>query len=201
MRKLLATLLLALPLVACGTATPPTEPIPWQDPPALLEDESRYISYTATATVPMEPNELRDYLKESGSLIKYMEPVGSIAPPKDSIALRGEWPDKGARRILIQVDDHQILERSLKNDVDDFRYQAFGFTGEAARGVDHIYADWSLTPVEGGTRFDWTYRFASKNFIARRVITGLRDEELAPFMQGTMDRMAEAVNDEVMQRP
>ncbi|MEM9839956.1 MAG: SRPBCC family protein [Pseudomonadota bacterium] len=187
---------IALALAACASPAPPSEPIAWFDPPELLEDESQYVVSHASVTVPMTPTELRAFLAGRGSLIRYMEPVGSIAPPVDEIPLEGIWPEQGARRILIQQDGHQILEHSLKNETRDFRYQAFGFTGSAARGVDHIYADWSLTPVESGTQFDWTYRVAPKNAVARIFVRRLRDNELRPFMQGAVDRMAEAAREE-----
>ncbi|MEO0400642.1 MAG: hypothetical protein AAF224_14625 [Pseudomonadota bacterium] len=193
MRKLVLIIFGVFALVACGTSTPPSEPIAWRDPPPLLEDESQYLTYTATVTVPMTSVELREFLQTEGSLIEFMEPVGSIAPPKERTAISGVWPEKGARRRLRQIDGHQILEVSLKNEVTDFRYQAFAFTGSAARGVDHIYADWSLIPTEDGVQFDWTYRLAPRNAIARIVLRRLRDRELAPFMQGAMDRMADAV--------
>ncbi|MEO0963175.1 MAG: SRPBCC family protein [Pseudomonadota bacterium] len=194
--RILTALVLAALTAACAAQDAPTEPVAWVDPPEILSDESDYVISAATATVPLSPEELRAYLAENGSLIAFMEPVGSIAPPVDSQAIRGTWPDEGSRRRLIQVDGHQILERSLKNEVTDFRYQAFALTSGAGWAVDHIYADWSLTPVEGGTRFDWTYRVAPKYGILRVFMNRMRDNELHPFMQGAMDRMAAAVRTE-----
>ncbi|MEM1396562.1 MAG: SRPBCC family protein [Pseudomonadota bacterium] len=183
--------ILATVLAACSSE-PPSEPIAWFDPPDLLENESDYVVSVASATVPMTPRELRAFLAGKGSLIKYMEPVGSIAPPIERTPISGTWPDEGARRRLTQADGHQLLERSLKNETSDFRYQAFGFTSSAGRGVDHIYADWSLTPVEKGTLLEWTYRVAPTNALTRIFVRRTRDNELRPFMQGTMDRMAAA---------
>lgn len=185
--------LLLMPLLAsCGGAQAPTQPMDWHEPPALLEDDSGYITSIATATVPMTPPELREFLAGENSLIKYMEPVGSIAAPVERVPIEGTWPDEGARRRLVQRDGHQLLERSLKNELTDFRYQAFAFTSRAGWGVDHIYADWSLTPVENGTRFVWTYRVAPKSWLVTPILRRTRDKELRPFMQGAMDRMAKA---------
>lgn len=196
MRSQLAAL--SLLLAACSTPEVPTTPVAWSDPPPLLTDEDDYVSNTASVTVPLDPAELRAFLSENGSLIAYMEPVGSIAPPSARTPIEGTWPDEGARRRLTLADGHQLLERSLKNETDDFRYQAFGFTNAAGRGVDHIYADWRLTPTpDGGTRFEWTYRLAPKNPVARLVVRRTRDRELAPFMQGTLDRMASEIEAEL----
>ncbi|MEM1139228.1 MAG: SRPBCC family protein [Pseudomonadota bacterium] len=187
--RLVFVSLIAASLAACAPPAPPTEPVAWFDPPDLLADEKAYVVSIATTTVPMSPEELRAFLVDQGSLLVFMEPVGSIAPPVGQTAIEGVWPDEGARRRLIQQDGHQLLERSLKNETSDFRYQAFGFTSGIGRGVDHIYADWSLTPVEGGTQFDWTYRLAPKHALARIVVRRTRDNALQPFMQGTLDRM------------
>ena len=168
-------------------------PLPGFDPPELLADEGDYVISVATATAPMTPSELRSYLAKNGSLIQYMEPVGSIAPPVERMPISGAWPEKGARRRLIQADGHQLLERSLKNEITDFRYQAFGFTSGAGRGVDHIYADWSLEPIEQGTRFEWTYRVAPKTRLFVRLSSAPLSGSCSRSCKATMDRMAAAV--------
>ena len=188
----LKIVLITLLLAACAAPTPPAAPLPWREPPSLLSDEDAYVVHTAVAVVAMSPPELRAFLAREGSLIAYMEPVGSLAPPAASDPLEGDWPEAGARRRLTLADGHQLLERSHKNETRDFRYQAFGFTNAAGRGVDHIYADWTLTEVPDGTHFEWTYRLVPKNPIARVFVRRFRDRELAPFMQGTLDRMAVA---------
>ena len=129
-----------------------------------------------------------------------MEPVGDLVAPVKRVPIRGIWPEEGARRSLVQQDVHQMLEHSLKNEMLDFRYQDFGFTGSAGRGVDHIYADWSLIPVEKGTDFVWTYRVAPKNRLARFFVRKNLSDQLQPFMQGAIDRMAIAARAHVEDR-
>ncbi len=191
--------LLALVLSACSTVKVPEQPLTWFEPPELLEDESRYISSVASATIPMTPVELREFLAGKNSLIKYMEPVGDIAPPVKRVPIEGVWPEQGARRSLVQQDGHQMLERSLRNELTDFRYQVFGLTSGASRGIDHIYADWSLEAVEGGTLFVWTYRVAPRYKIARPFVRRTLNNELQPFMQRAVDRMAVAARTHVAQ--
>ena len=106
------------------------------------------------AVVSMSPPELRAFLAREGRLIAYMESVGSLTPPASSDPLEGDWPEAGARRRLTLADGHQPLERGLKNETRDFRYQPSGFTNAAGQGLDYIYADWTLTEVPDGTRFE-----------------------------------------------
>lgn len=190
MRKLLLTSGTALVLVACGTvqAEPPTEPPTLTAAPPVAT--SGLLSIDIERTIPMTVPELRAFLKAE-PLIGFLRPTESIANPVASEVLAGTWPEPGAARWLRLADGHYVVERVLENEPDFFRYQVFVFTNATGRGVEQIVGEQRFVPIDGGTRFEWSYNIRPRNFLTRIFVKREMDE-IERFITSGLDHFAEA---------
>ena len=177
-------------LASCTSAiAPPDTPPGYSEPPPLVEDG--YVTVVTTADIPMSVADLRAFLLEQ-PFIGFLEPTENLSPPVKAETLRGEWLTPGAVRRLQLSDGHYVIERVLENEPELFSYQAWVFTNEAGRGVNHILGEQrfiALGPDE--TKFEWTYNIKPKSvvtapFVRRQV------PEIRTFMDAGTQAMAAA---------
>jgi len=64
----------------------------------------------------------------------------------------------------------------------------------AGLGVDQIVGEQRFVPVEGGTRFEWSYKVLPKHFLARQVIRSNMDA-IEGFIAGGLERFTAAASD------
>lgn len=172
MRNVIAVLTL-ITLAACSNAAPPDTPPKLVAPPEVATSgfEAAYVEQTIPMTVP----QLRQFMDEQ-PLISFLKPTENIANPIDSEILQGTWAEPGAIRRLQLADGHYVIERILDNEPEFFQYQIFVFTNATGRGVEQIVGEQRFVPVEGGTRFEWTYQVLPKNFVTRLFVRRSMDE-------------------------
>lgn len=189
---LAAAALAACLLTGCMSIAPPSEPPKLTQPPEVATEG--FLTAYAEETVPLALPELRRTLEET-PITDFLEPTDNLAPPVASEVLEGTWPEAGATRWLRLEDGHYVVERVLQNEPEFFRYQIYVFTNAAGRGVEQIVGELRFTPVEGGTRIEWSYNVKPRNFLARKVVSG-RMEEIQQFIRGGLRGFAASVSDQ-----
>jgi hypothetical protein len=72
--------------------------------------------------------------------------------------VQGTWGQNGAIRRVNLDNGHYAFDLILNNQFPDvFQYQVFGFTNEAARVAEYIYAELKYTePAPGKTLLTWS---------------------------------------------
>ncbi|QBF29939.1 SRPBCC family protein [Thalassococcus sp. S3] len=196
MRTFLSFLGLTAFLAACSEPEVPSSPPQMTTPPDVAT--SGFLTAYAEDTIPMEVPRLRAFLEEQ-PLIGFLEPTENISNPVASQVLDGTWPQPGAARWLRLADGHYVIERVIENDPDFFKYQVFIFTNSTGRGVDQIVGEQRFIPVEGGTRFEWTYNVAPSNFITRQIVRR-NMPEIERYITGGLQGFANAARAEVGER-
>ncbi len=191
MRLFLVTPLLAA-LAACTAPAVPTSPPTLSTPPPVATDG--FLTAYAEAVIPMDVPELRAFMAEQ-PLIDFLRPTENIANPVVSEVLDGTWDEPGAVRWLRLADGHYVVERVLENEPDLFRYQVFVFTNATGRGVEQIVGEQRFVPVDGGTKFEWSYNVLPTNFITRQIVGGSM-AEIEGFIADGLRSFAEAAREE-----
>ncbi|MEM7546327.1 MAG: SRPBCC family protein [Pseudomonadota bacterium] len=187
MRNLLLILALAT-VAACSSSSPPDAPPPLTEAPDVATSgfETAYVE----ETIPMSVPELRAFMQEQ-PLISFLQPTENIANPVAAEVLQGTWGEPGAIRWLRLADGHYVIERIVQNDPDFFKYQVFVFTNDTGRGVEQIVGEQRFVPIDGGTRFEWTYNVLPRNFITGIFVRRDMDEIDAYITRG-LQEFAEA---------
>ncbi len=188
MNRLIATFAALGILAGCADVPPPNQPPELTSPPAVAT--SGFVTAYTEQTIPMSLPRLREFMQER-PIITFLEPTGNISNPVETEVLIGTWGEVGATRRVRLADGHYAIERIIRNDPNAFDYQIFVFTNAAGRGVDQIVGEQRFVPVDGGTRFEWTYKVLPKHFIARQVIRGNMDS-IEGFIAGGLERFTEA---------
>jgi len=174
-------------LAACGSVAPPSEPPAYSEPPALATEG--LVPILVTADLPFDVPGSRDYAART-PIVEFFEQTGSIAPPASSEILSGTWPEVGAVRRIRLTDGHYVIERIMQNEPEEFIYQIWVFTNEAARGVQQIVGTQKF--IDAGpdvTRFEWTYAVKPKNAITR-IFVQRQVPELKDYLQTAVDGWA-----------
>ncbi len=188
MRKLLTVFGLAMLLASCGQPEVPTSPPQLTTPPAVAT--SGFLTAYVEDTIPMDRATLRRFMEEQ-PIVDFLEPTESISNPVEFEVLEGTWPEPGATRRVRLADGHYVIERVLENDPGYFSYQIFVFTNATGRGVDQIVGEQRFVPVDGGTRFEWTYKVRPKNVLARQVVRA-NMAEIESYISGGLQGFAAA---------
>lgn len=72
----------------------------------------------------------------------------------------GDWDAPGQTRRLMLSDGGSVIEHTrIVNKPGFFAYELTDFQKLFGRLVSGARAEWTFTPVDGGTRIDWTYEF------------------------------------------
>ncbi len=190
MRLPLLAVGLAIILAGCSEPSIPTEPPKLTDPPEVAT--SGFLTAYTEQTISMSIADLRAFMKEQ-PLTSFLEPTENIANPVDGKVIQGEWPNPDAYRWLQLSDGHYIIERILENEGDFFKYQVFVFTNATGQGVEQIVGEQRFVPVDGGTRFEWTYNVLPTNFVTRQFVRRSMDE-LETYISGGLEGFAAAAN-------
>ncbi len=192
MRNVIATLALVT-LASCGGTAPPDTPPELIAPPQVATSgfEVAYVEQSIPMTVP----QLRQFM-EKRPLISFLKPTENISNPDDTEVLQGTWAEPGATRRLRLADGHYVIERVLENEHSFFRYQIFVFTNATGRGVEQIVGEQRFVPIEGGTRFDRTYKVLPKNLVTRIFVRRSMDE-IETYISDGLAGFADAARAEV----
>jgi hypothetical protein len=75
----------------------------------------------------------------------------------------GPWNTVGQTRTLVLSDGGHVVE-TITDVVEPrfFAYELTNFQKAFKLLVDHARAEWTFTPVDGGTRVTWTYEFVPR---------------------------------------
>lgn len=187
---------LAIILAGCSEPSIPTEPPPLTPPPNVAT--SGFLTAYTEQVIAMPLPDLRAFMEER-PLTSFLEPTENIANPVESEVIQGEWPEPGAHRWLKLADGHYVVERILENEEDFFKYQVFIFTNATGRGVEQIVGEQRFVPVDGGTRFEWTYNVLPTNFIKKRFVRRSMDE-IETYISGGLTGFALAANASVAEQ-
>ncbi len=187
--KRASAILSVILLAACSSVEAPSNPPAMTTPPEVAS--SGLLSAYVEATIPMEVDELREFMTEQ-PLISFLQPTENISNPVASELLEGTWPDPGAVRRLRLADGHYVIERVIENRPEYFKYQVFVFTNDTGRGVDQIVGEQRFVPLGADTRFEWTYNVRPRNFITRFIVARNMDE-IEAYIGGGLTRFAEAI--------
>jgi len=187
MRNFLAIFSL-LYLVACANSGPPESPPALLDPPEVAT--SGFETIFIQETIPITLTQLRAFM-EKKPVISFLQPTENISNPVDSKVLKGTWGEPEAVRWLRLADGHYVIERILENKPELFRYQVFVFTNAAGRGVEQIVGEQRFIPVDGGTRFEWTYKILPKNFFTR-IFIRRQIEEVENYLSSGLEGFSDA---------
>ncbi len=181
---------LALILTGCGEPTIPTEPPELTSPPKVAT--SGFLTAYTEETIAMPVKELRSFMQDQ-PLTGFLQATQNIANPVESKAIQGQWPEPDAYRWLKLADGHYVIERVLENTDAYFKYQVFIFTNATGRGVEQIVGEQRFVPVDGGTRFEWTYNVRPTNFVTRQFVRRSMDE-IEAYISGGLRGFATAAN-------
>jgi hypothetical protein len=190
MRLPLLALCLAVILAGCSQPSIPTEPPASTEPPEVAT--SGFLTAYAEQTIAMSVADVRAFMEEQ-PLTSFLQPTENIANPVEDEVIQGMWPNPGAHRWLRLADGHYIIERILENEEDFFKYQVFVFTNATGRGVEQIVGEQRFVPVDGGTRFEWTYNVLPTNFVTRQFVRRSMDE-IETYIANGLEGFAAAAN-------
>lgn len=188
----LSSLALGFVIILAGCSEPsiPTEPPALTEPPEVAT--SGFLRAYTEQTIAMPVADVRAFMREQ-PLTSFLEPTENIANPVEGKVIQGEWPNPDAYRWLKLADGHYIIERILENEEDFFKYQVFVFTNATGRGVEQIVGEQRFVPVEGGTRFEWTYNVLPTNFVTRQFVRSSMDE-IETYIANGLEGFAAAAN-------
>jgi len=178
-------------LAACaGNPAPPDGPPPLTTAPPLEEGWHATFVTTKVIDAPLEP--LQAWITRSNELVAAMEETDQIKKPVEVNVVRGNWPETGAMRWVRFSDGHYTYERVLENRLPQrFSYQIWGLTSAASNHVTYAQGQWDWREVENGkSEFKWTYRLRPNSIIKRPFVQSFLDNDMKPFMEGAIGRMA-----------
>jgi hypothetical protein len=105
-------------------------------------------------------------LTETWRIAQPLTPVGfypKSGPLPGVVEVRdqtGAWDAAGQTRQLMLSDGGWVVETTkVVTAPDFFAYELTDFQKLFGKLVHHARAEWRFTPVDGGTRIRWTYRF------------------------------------------
>ncbi|WP_379550228.1 hypothetical protein [Qipengyuania sp. DGS5-3] len=184
-------ILLSLSIAACaGNPTPPIGPPALTEAPPLEEGWHAEFVTTQVIDAPLVP--LQQWIGRSNELVAAMEETDAIKKPVEVKVVSGTWPETGSVRWLRFSDGHYTYERVLENRLPvHFRYQVWGLTSSASAHITYAQGqqDWRVLE-DGRSEFTWTYRLRPNGIIKRPFVQGFLDNDMKPFMEGAIGRMA-----------
>lgn len=178
-------------VAACGgNPSPPDGPPPLTSAPPLEEGWHAVHETTKVIDAPLVP--LARWIDEGKEIVGAMEETDEIKKPIDLRVVKGTWPEPGSVRWLKFSDGHYTYERVLVNELPyHFKYQVWGITSSASNHI--IYAqgqqDWRVLE-DGSSEYKWTYRLRPNSIIKRPFVQGFLNNDMKPFMEGALDRLA-----------
>lgn len=183
---------IGMALAACSSnPAPPASPPPLTEAPPIEEGWHATYRTTKVFDAPLEP--LLAWLSSPEEpLLAAMEETDRIKKPVDLKVVKGTWPEVGAVRWLKFSDGHYTYERVLVSELPRrFQYQVFGLTGDAANHITYARGqqEWRALP-DGRTELVWTYELRPNSIIKRPFVQGFLDNDMKPFMEGALDRLA-----------
>ncbi|MEM8795908.1 MAG: SRPBCC family protein [Pseudomonadota bacterium] len=177
-------------LAACNEPDVPIAAPQLTTPPDVAT--TGFLTAQVEETIPLSVPEVRAFLKRR-PLIDFLKPTENISNPVETKVLAGTWPQAGATRWVRLADGHYVVERVIENRQDFFKYQLYVFTSATGRGVEQIVGEQRFLPVDGGTRFVWTYNVLPSNFITRQVVRGNMNE-IEAYISGGLERFSAAAS-------
>ena len=192
MRKLL-TIFTFFALTTIVHAFSPSEPPKLTAPPAVAT--SGFVSAYVEETIPMSVAQVRRFLTKM-PIVKFFKPTRSISNPVSSEILKGSWPNVGSVRRVKLADGHYIIERVVENKPQLFKYQLFTFTNSTGRVVEQVVGEMNFVPVNGGTKFQWSYNVKPRSVFARPFVRA-RIKEIEDYLQGGLSGFATAATNSV----
>ncbi|MEM7710204.1 MAG: SRPBCC family protein, partial [Pseudomonadota bacterium] len=118
------------------------------------------------ATIDADPVTVQTFLYEN-PMTGFFEPTETLAVPVEVTVLEGDWPETGAVRRVRLSDGHYTTERILAAEPGLLRYQIWGLTSGAGRGVEQIGGEMRFLPDgRGTTRMEWDYNIVPRSFLA-----------------------------------
>ena len=194
MRKLLiAAIVIVVPISAAGLSAVLGTSAPEPERPPALAAHDDYAVHTTSRTVNGSQQNVKDWL-EGVRLVTFMEATPGIPGVVSTTPISGTWGENGATRYANLDNGHTAIDRIIENrDPDLFHYQVFGFTAPSRFVVNHIVGRLEYTPVsEDQTRITWSYAIYPTSWAARPIAANFLKSRIVPFMENTMDNMAEA---------
>lgn len=179
-------------LAACaGNPPPPDGPPALTEAPAMEEGWHAEFVTTKVIDAPLVP--LQGWIGKSNEIVAAMEETDEIKKPVEVKVVSGTWPENGSVRWLRFSDGHYTYERVLENRLPEhFRYQVWGLTSAASNHITYAQGQQDWRQLEDGTsEFTWTYRLRPNSIIKRPFVQGFLDNDMKPFMEGAIGRMAE----------
>ncbi|MEO1026191.1 MAG: SRPBCC family protein [Pseudomonadota bacterium] len=159
--------------------------------PPNLAKPSKYMTNEEVIFLPTDPESAWAFWT-STPITDFLKATDRI-PAIDSIEpVEGEWGTPGAIRRVNLADGGTVLERVLTADEDEFTYQIWDIETGAGRFINHIYGEFRLRAVEGGSEITWRYNVKPAIFIARPFIRRYLNNDFDPFMEGGMAGMKQA---------
>jgi hypothetical protein len=105
----------------------------------------------------------------------------------------GAWDAPDQTRVLELSDGGSVIEHTRIVDAPHFfAYELTDFQKLFGRLVEGARAEWTWTPVEGGTRIDWTYEFHPKPR-CRAVVATIVRLFWGPYMRRVLPGILRAV--------
>lgn len=188
--SILATSLLVSLAACAGNPAPPNGPPALTEAPPIEEGWHAEFVTVKVIDAPLEP--LQAWIGKSNELVSEMEETDQIKKPVEVKVVSGNWPETGSIRWLRFSDGHYTFERVLENRLPDhFRYQVWGITSSAKSHITYAQGqqDWRVLE-DGKSEFKWTYRLRPNSIIKRPFVQGFLDNDMKPFMEGAIGRMA-----------
>jgi hypothetical protein len=199
MRRFLYSLaaLLAI-LIAGGAAFALSIPKPDPDDPPPLIAEDSYVVHVTSRVIDAPRQETKKWLEER-KLVSFMERTAGIPAVISTTPISGQWGASGATRFANLDDGNTAIDRIIENrEPDLFHYQIFGFTSTARFIISHVVGRIEYEELTAqSTKITWSYAIAPRAFFTRPLAGLFLRNRFTPFMEVTMDRMAEAANREL----
>jgi len=195
MRKLLiAVLVIVVPIGAAGlSAVMGASAQTPEQPPTLMSIEE-YAVHETSRVVNGTQQDVKNWLEEV-KLVSFMEATSGIPSVVSTTPISGDWGENGATRYANLDNGHTAIDRIIENrDPELFHYQVFGFTAPTRFIVNHIMGRIEYAPVsDEQTRITWSYAIYPTSWATRPIANNFLTNRIVPFMENTMDNMAEAV--------
>jgi hypothetical protein len=179
-------------LAAACSVSPPQQAPSAPEPPAI-DAKADYVSHVTSRTVDWDRVSFRRWL-EARQLVSFFPKDQGLPGVLSTTPMRGTWGQNGAIRRVHLDNGHYAFDLILNNQFPDvFQYQVYGFTNEAARVAEYIYAELKYTePAPGKTTLTWTYSMKPTSALTRPLASNFINSRFAPYMEAGMNNMLAA---------
>jgi hypothetical protein len=186
--------------ISAGCAVSPPQQAPASAQAPAIDPKAEYVSYTTSRTIDWDRASFRRWL-EARQLVSFFPKDMGIPGVASTTPIQGTWGQNGAIRRVHLDNGHYAFDLILNNQFPEvFQYQVFGFTNEAARVADYIYAELKYTePAAGKTLLTWTYSMKPKSGLTRPLASFFINNRFAPYMEAGMNNMVTAAKDAAAQ--